>query len=454
VQDVIAGVLMPFMTLAMETLTISGILVLLVYVEPAVSVTAFIVLGGATTLFVRLMRGRLLTFAERMQVERGSMIQVVNEGLGAIKITKVLRREPYFLDRFAHASREYGRATRVRQVAQEIPRLFLEITAITGILGIAVVFLSAHRSPRDIIPVLSLMGVAIVRMVPSFNRVTSSLTVMRYGRQAIEVVYADLRLLESEEPRSVPVRAVGPVESPTHAIELDRVSYEYPASARKALDQVSLTVRHGETVALVGATGAGKTTMVDMILGLLEPSAGRIVVEGEAASSESATRTHVAYVPQEIYLTDDTIRRNIAFGHDDDTIDLVRLTQAVREAQLEEFIAGLPKGLDTEVGERGVRLSGGQRQRIGIARALYVNPEILILDEATSALDGETEANVMEAITFLRGRRTMVVVAHRMSTVRGCDRIVMIGDGRVLATGTYEELMAGEARFRRLSGVR
>jgi ATP-binding cassette subfamily C protein len=227
------------------------------------------------------------------------------------------------------------------------------------------------------------------------------------------------------------------------------VSYAYDAGGASVLDDVSLAIRRGESIGIVGHTGAGKSTLVDLLLGLLQPTAGRISVDGRDRRQHARWwQRQIGYVPQAFFVTDDTLRRNIAFGIPDAEIDERRVQRAARVAQLEEVVAGLPQGLDTFVGERGIRLSGGQRQRVVIARALYHEPQVLVFDEATSALDNQTEREIARAIEALHGAITLIVIAHRLSTVRGCDRLIFLDQGRVAGVGSYEELMAGDARFR------
>lgn len=229
------------------------------------------------------------------------------------------------------------------------------------------------------------------------------------------------------------------------------VSYRYEDDAAPALDAVSFTIHKGQSVGIVGPTGAGKSTLVDVLLGLLTPTSGRIVIDGEPLEGhERQWQRQIGYVSQDVYLLDDTLRRNVAFGVPDSTIDDDKLSRAITQARLDEVVAALPQKLDTVVGEDGVRLSGGQRQRVAIARALYHDPPILFFDEATAALDNQTEREVTDAIASVRGTRTVVAIAHRLSTVKGCDQLIYLRDGRVAGTGTYQELMQ-DAEFRRLT---
>lgn len=424
-MEVVASGLVPLLTLVKEALTVAAVLILLLVVEPVTSAVAFGILGGTVALFLRVMRRRTLAFGHQMHESRLEMIRAVNEGLGGIKITRVLGREEDFFEAFAKASGRYAYAGRVRQVLSEVPRMFLETAGIAGLLGVAALLTVQGRPAQALIPTLTLLAVAVVRMIPSFNQITGALNSIRYGRFAVDAVYRDL--IAPEVPQSAMTDLTF-----RDVISLDDVSYRYPDAAEPSLRSVSLRVRRGEAVGFVGPTGAGKTTLVDVVLGLLTPTEGRLTVDGrDVTGRERAWQRQIGYVPQEVYLTDDTIRRNVAFGIAEADVDEAAVWRAVDAAQAREFVDRLPDGLGTVVGERGVRLSGGQRQRLGIARALYHDPEVLVLDEATSALDHETERAVMDAVEHLRGERTILMIAHRLTTVQACDRVVTLEAGQV-----------------------
>jgi ATP-binding cassette subfamily C protein len=452
--EVVGSVLQPVLVLTLEFLTVGSILLLLLWAEPLVSAIAALVLGGSTLVFLRVIRKRVIRHGHEIQHFRGRMIQAVNEGVGGIKIAKVLGREDYFLRRFEVPAQGYAGAARFRQVALELPRLLLEISAMVGLVGIAVVLLAQQRPIPSIIPTLSLLAVAVVRLIPSLNKITSSLTSLRYGRFALDAVYADLRTFENGD--SVATEAGGMTAPAWKRLLLDDVHFTYPGAGSPSLSGISMEIGRGSVVGIVGPTGAGKTTLVDLILGLLQPTSGALRLEGDADGDGARVgdwQRRIGYVPQDVFLTDDSIRRNIAFGLEDDAIDAGAVDRAVAAAQLTTLVERLSDGLDTVVGERGIRLSGGQRQRIGIARALYHDPEVLILDEATSALDTETEEYVMQAVERLRGGRTIIIIAHRVSTVRACDQLFLLANGTLVGAGSYDEMLDDRERFRMLVNV-
>jgi ABC-type multidrug transport system fused ATPase/permease subunit len=316
----------------------------------------------------------------------------------------------------------------LQQTMQALPRLWLELLAVAGLAALVLTMLAQGRDVAGIAPTLGLFAAAAFKMTPGVNRALSSLQALIYGLPVINTLYEEFKL---DVPDARPEDSAAPIVLQT-AIRLDDVSYTYPTAQTPALDSLSIIVRKGESIGVIGASGSGKSTLVDVVLGLLAPTAGRVTVNGQEIHHHLRSwQTGIGYVPQSVYLIDDTLRANIAFGLRDEQIDDTVVTRVVAAAQLEEFVADLPDGLNAMVGERGIRLSGGQRQRIGIARALYWDPDVLVLDEATSALDTDTERDVMQSILALRGKKTIMIVAHRFSTLEGCDRLYRLSGGRV-----------------------
>ncbi len=449
-KNVVEHVLVPGLNFVLEVLVLAGLFALLIVAAPIVSLSAFGALGLVSGLFYVFVRRRLVEHGARSQRYQGEMIQTIQEGLGGVKMTKLLGREEYFSAKHYTSARGHAHASVVRQISSDTPRLLIETTAVAALLLISLTFVARDRPLGEILPLLTLFAVASVRLVPSFNRITMAVNQMRYGHASIGVVYDDLRALE-RLPRDTVAPSTGAVRL-TSSISLVGLRYRYPEAEEEALTDVNLTIEHGSAVAFVGPSGAGKTTVINVLLGLLEPTSGSVRVDGvDIRKDLRGWQSQIGYVPQGTYLTDSTIRRNVAFGVEDDDIDEEAVRRAIRSAQLETLVERLPHGLDSVVGEGGLRLSGGQRQRIGIARALYHDPRVLVMDEPTSDLDAETERRILEAVEGLRGERTIIVVAHRISTVRNCDELFYLHDGRLEASGSYDELLESSEGFRAIA---
>ena len=362
----------------------------------------------------------------------GKIFQWMNQALGGIKEIKILERESYFTDEFQKYWKKYARGLRIARTISILPKYTVEAVSMTGLLiAIIVKLLFGQADVVYYIPQLAAFAVAAMRLLPSVGRINEHASNMLYAFPSVELIYHDLVEIEDYIGKR-DVEKKEPDWRLQKGIQVQAVSYHYPDTEEWVLEDVNFSIKKGTTVAFIGSTGSGKTTMVDIILGLLTPQKGAVMAD-EINVHEKARTFHaqVGYIPQTIYLSDDTIRNNIAFGVQEENIDENAVRAAVERAQLKEFIDSLPLGLDTLVGDRGVRLSGGQRQRIGIARALYHDPEILVLDEATSALDNETESAVMEAIEHLQGMKTMLIIAHRLTTIRNVDVIYEVVGGQV-----------------------
>jgi ATP-binding cassette subfamily C protein len=449
------GVLLPIMTLTMEFMVLVFIFVLLFAVEPLVTILTFTVFGSITVVYYRATRSKIDAYAKEEQHHRKQAVQAVNQGLGGFKDARILGREQFFLESYQESTWFKAKAAQFKAVISALPRLFLETIAVAGLLGVAALLVAQDRALETVIPTLALLGVAVVRLMPSFTKISGNFSSLKWGERALNVVYDDVVALEEEE-RVVKERQKEGLRKPlpfSHEIRIENLTYAYPGADQQALHEVSLTIPKNVAVGFVGPSGAGKTTIVDVILGLLTPTAGEVRVDGIDIQERLPTwQRKIGYIPQSIYLTDDTVRGNVAFGMDVEEISDEAVWAALEAAQLRELVESLPEGLDTMVGERGVRLSGGQRQRIGIARALYHQPEVLVMDEATSALDNQTERHIVEALEQLQGQHTMIVIAHRLSTVRNCDTLFMLKEGRLVAEGSYDELMAQSEAFRRMAG--
>ena len=447
--------------LALLLFTTNGIVVgvllgLMAYSSPLLLVMILVILVPTFLLFNKLGH-RFKRWGKTQSETQREMIRTVNHGLGGLKETRVIGCESYFENKMDVQVRKYARAATLSQASNLLPNIFIK----TCLIIFVVLFVSLFNmffteSEQDLTAVMGVFAVAAVRLIPASSQFISAMGKMRTSSHALDMLYLDLKEIEKREVHNrleslKDSTAKGLVDrgskdrnllSFANQIELIDVTYRYPGASELSLDQISFKIKKGESIALIGKSGAGKTTLVDVILGLLELESGDIKVDGVSIYENLRSwQNLVGYIPQSIFLTDDTIERNIAFGVPDDQIDEGRLYKAIAAAQLEELIEQLPDGIKTGVGERGVRLSGGQRQRIGIARAIYHEREILVLDEATAALDNETESRVTEAINALAGTKTLIVIAHRLSTVENCDRIYMLEKGRVVKSGSYQEVV-------------
>lgn len=433
-----SNAVIPGITLLTEGLILTGIAVLLVTFEPLGALAVVLTLVVAGWVFYRATHMHVLRWGQLRQHHEGLRLQQLQEGLGGVKDVKLLGREREFIARYAVHNAQSARTMRLHATLHQMPRLWMELLAVTGLAILVLVMLAQGRDMATVIPTLGLFAAAAFRLMPSVTRVLSAVQSLRYGLPVINTLHNELEL-------SAASRAQGPALANgfEHEICLKDVGFTYPGASSPALTNVSLAIRKGETLGIIGASGSGKSTLVDVVLGLLKPDNGSVLVDGQNIhQSLRAWQDQIGYVPQTIYLTDDTLRRNVAFGLPSEQINDAAVARAIRAAQLETFVSTLPQGLDTFVGERGVRLSGGQRQRIGIARALYHDPEVLVLDEATSALDTATEQDVMRAVTALRGSKTILIIAHRLSTVEHADRLCRLEGGLLAEEGTTPALLA------------
>lgn len=448
---IIGNAMFQVVSLTLELCVLLLLLIVLLAVAPAMTTAVGVTFGATTYAFQRFARRRTDVKAAIEQRYQAEAIKALNEGFGGIKDVKVLGREQYFADAYARKTSERAQAGTHRVVLSTLPRFFLETLGPLAMVGAALALYLSGRPPEVIVPMLTLLAVAVVRLMPSFQRIAYGLTMLRWGNTSLGVVHADLCALE-RHVRDEETADTTAAPAAWNEIAFETVTYAYPGGSSPAVAALSLRIRRGDVVGFVGASGAGKSTLVDLLLGLLTPTGGRVLVGGRSIAEDvRGWQRQIGYIPQHIFLTDDTIKRNVAFGVPDEEIDEDAVWRSLEGAHLGQFLRSLPAGLETVVGERGVRLSGGQRQRIGIARAVYHNPAVLVMDEATSALDHRTEAHIVDALERLRGRHTLVIVAHRMSTVRRCDTLFVLSDGRLVATGGYDELRESNQDFRAIS---
>jgi ATP-binding cassette, subfamily B, bacterial PglK len=431
-----------------ELLTAGAITVVLLVAAPEVTLAAGVLLALLLALMLRLTRRMARHFGtQRRQVELTSL-QTLQEALAAIKEVKALGREDFFGRSFDEQQQRVVEVGYLGKTLENITPQITETVFVCGALAVVALVTGIGQAGGQGASLLALFAYAAFRIVPAANRIGWRVNQIRSAGPAVTSLYDDYCLFAEMALQQTPDYQMPRFRE---HIALEHLSHIFENAGRPAVQDVSLTVRCGESIGIVGPTGAGKTTLVDLMIGLLQPTSGRILIDGTELSGRTSSWTRrVGYVPQAIFLIDDTLRRNIALGIDEGEIDEPRVRIALRMAQLEHFVASLPEGLDTLVGERGVRLSGGERQRVAIARALYHDPDLLVFDEATSALDLATEAAVAQAIEALHGQKTLIVVAHRLSSVRGCDRLIFLSAGRVRACGSYEDLLRDDPEFERM----
>ena len=431
----------------------------LVFIDPTVAFIVALVLGAAYAGIYLAVKDRIDVYGQKRVALNSKRYQVVSEAFGGIKEVKLAGKEQAFLDQYESPSKWYSRFQARYRVIGLAPRYLLEIVAFGGIILIAVYLIAVQDSVQQVIPMLGLYAFAGYRLMPALQQAFKGVASARFNLSALEAVRQGLienaspALTESQNGLVSKQKARPTLDLKSRLI-LNDVSFAYPDAEEPAIKNLSLEISAHTTVGFVGKTGSGKTTAVDLILGLLRPQKGTISVDSASLNEENlrSWQQNIGYVPQHIYLSDDTIAHNIAFGVPEDEIDMDAVQGAARRAHIFNFIDGeLPNKWDALVGERGVKLSGGQQQRIGIARALYHNPSVLVFDEATSALDQATEASVMEAIYELEGEHTMIMIAHRLSTVKRADNIVMLEQGRKVGEGSYDELSDRNSRFREMA---
>jgi ATP-binding cassette, subfamily B, bacterial PglK len=483
VGQVVGGVLLQSMELLAKSCVAVALIILLVIVDPLMALAVAAVLGGAYALIYTAIRRYLSRIGEDRVLANKERFQMTQEALGGIKEVKVFGREAAFFDRFKGPAHRFARHQVNSAIASQMPSFLMQGVSFGGILLVTLFLYHSHGDFNTILPVLGVYAFAGYRLLPALSGVYSHLTRLRFNVPALEILFNDIQEFQGNAPP--PQNPALPPLPVTQGITLENITFTYPQADKPALQTLSLHIPAKSTIGLVGATGSGKTTTVDLILGLLVPDSGRMLVDGEvivdgargerreargkgeagSRKSDVGRRTSdlgppslqrwqraLGYVPQHIYLADDTVAANIAFGIPAKDMDMEAVIRAATVAELHNFVSKeLPQGYDTLVGERGVRLSGGQRQRIGIARALYHDPQVLIMDEATSALDNVTERLVMQSIRQMKGQRTIILIAHRLTTVQECDVIFLLEQGKMVGQGTFEDLKRSNLVFHRMA---
>lgn len=430
------SLLLQCIQLATEVIVGGCLCLVLLKVDAVMTLMIAVLLVGVTLISNGVLKPRLQKIGSESREKQSLMYASIIQCVMGIKDVKIFAKEGFFLDSYKKFGKRYYNLSRNNSVLGAAPRLLIESVSLCGILGYLAVMLSRGNDITGMIPQLSAFAVAASRLMPCANRASTYLSSIAYYKPTLDFVYENVEVPQ-KTVKDEEVQIVKKAQRLTYQdkIEIKNLSYRYPNSDKYIFDKAQMTIPIGKSVGIVGPSGSGKTTAVDIMLGLLDAESGEVLCDGKDVFEQYAGwLQNIGYIPQTINLIDDTLRANVAFGVELEKIDEDRLWQVLEEAQMKDFIMGLPEGLDTKIGERGVRLSGGQRQRIGIARALYHNPELLILDEATSALDNDTEAAIMEAIDNFHGKKTMLIIAHRLKTIENCDMIYKVDGGKIVNT--------------------
>jgi ATP-binding cassette, subfamily B, bacterial PglK len=450
VSELVTQIFIPMIRVAASTILVIAMLAFLFAIAPAATGMAILVIGGTAVLMLHFVQPQLKRLGKvRHQTERETL-RNLQEALHSIRDIKILGRERSFARRYRKARVRLARANYLGSTASDLPKTIMELALLGFILLVFVTAIAMGEGSEGTLSMLGLFAYAGLRIQPSLQKIVAGLNKLKFATAPLDDLHHDLLAIESLESSEEDVDQL----AFRHELKLQDVSFRYEGADVDALKGIDLVVRPGEVIGICGPTGGGKTTLMDIATGLLPPSSGLVTVDGQDLRAHARSWYRgLGVVPQMVGLTDESLRRNIAFGLAKADIDEAAVDEAVELAQLRDFIDSLPNGLDTVVGERGVRISGGQRQRLAIARALYRRPDVLIFDEGTSALDNTTERELMRALERLRGERTILLVAHRLTTVREADRIVFVQKGRCTGQGTYDELLASHADFRALAAT-
>lgn len=436
-MDNVFNLLFQCMNLATEIIVAICISVVIVIIDPMMTLLIVVLLLSATVFISKVIKRKLKVIGNNCRETQAELYKWILQSSNGIKDVKVFGKERFFTDGYNEAAWKYAGYQTWNSVYSNVPRLLIETVAIIGILLYIAISIVSGNDAKNMIGLIGAFGVAALRLLPSVNRINTYMANISYFEPALEYIYDTVDMQELKDIPAVLKKKDKEKKKASLSmfgkINLQDITYAYPNTEKKIFDRASMEIPFGKSVGIVGSSGAGKTTIVDILLGLLRLQEGTIECDGvDIFPNMSAWLANIGYIPQNIFMLDDSIRKNVAFGVPDELIDDERIWAVLEEAQLKEYVEQLDEGLDSEIGERGVRISGGQKQRLGIARALYHNPELLVFDEATSALDNDTETAIMEAVEKLHGRKTMVIIAHRLRTIENCDIIYEVKDGKII----------------------
>lgn len=451
VNAVVSGILLPGLMFFANISSVIIIILGLFIFDPLLATNVFVPLIGIYLVFTMVAKKYLTNIGEDRVLANEERFRIVQSGFSSIKELKVSNLEHTLLEDYEDPALRFAKHTATQHIIGKLPRYFIEMLAFGGVLALVIFLIISSGDFNSILPILILYAAAGYRMMPSLQQVYAQLTTVRFSKPALDILYKELKEMDLKEESKL-TKQFKKI-SYTKSLSLENIDYSYPSSDKNIISNLSIQIPYGSKIGFVGPTGSGKTTVIDIILGLLEPTNGNILVDDKIIdrSSHASLRSMIGYVPQTIFLRDGTVSENIAFGIDKKDVDITMVKKAAELAQISMHIESLPHGYETQVGERGIKFSGGQRQRIGIARALYLNPKILILDEATSALDVITEEKVVHEIMNSLENITIITIAHRLSTIKDCDEIFVLDEGKLIGKGNYNQLIENNDLFKALS---
>ena len=450
---VTGGIIQPLMQMNAKAVLVIFITITILIYDPIIALSGLIIFSCAYVLLYKLVRKRLQKNGQNLSNVSTERFRLMNEGFGGIKDVLLLNRHHNFADRFQKTGKIFSYAQGSNISISQVPRYFMELIAFGAMIGLVLLLIKLHQGNLgQVLPILAVYALAAFKLLPALQQIYSSITQIKGNAAAFEAIKKDLELSLKAPQSSMEESALQPIQL-KEKISLQNITFSYPGKSNPAVHNLNMVVPVNSVIGIVGSSGSGKSTTIDLLLGLLTPQQGDMYIDDTCVTgvNKRAWQQSLGFVPQSIYLGEGTIAENIAFGLPAKDINLDQVQKAIELANLTELVKQLPKGVNTKVGERGVQLSGGQRQRIGIARALYHEADVLIFDEATSALDGITEKTIMEAIHNFSGKKTIIMIAHRLKTVRKCDIIYMMEQGKIVDQGTYQHLLETNPKFKEMA---
>ena len=437
------GVLVSILRIVTEMIVGLFIFVFLIFQDAFVLFMLVFLLGGFIFLYDFIFQKRIKKYGHLVNTYSTKMFKNINESVHGLKEVRILGKEKYFYDKVLSNATGLSQTMKLKDFISSVPRYFLELIMIFFVVFLVVLYSYQGKALELVVPILTMFSIAAIRLFPSVNQIVSGISHIRFGRPVVALLYKDLKVSNyynfDQKINSIDETSI------FKSIELRDVSFAYPNRDYKVIDNLTIKVKKGDSVGIIGPSGSGKTTLLDILLGLIEVDQGKVLFNNDDLKNcYSEWKTHVAYIPQNVFIIDDTFVRNIALGIPDDLVDNTKLDNAIKQSKLTDLLSQMPEGVNTLLGENGIQLSGGQRQRIAIARSFYHNRDVLVMDEATSALDNETEAEIVDEIYNLKGDKTLIVIAHRLSTVKHCDHIYRIEKGEIVQQGDYQSVVGKE----------